>query len=437
MRRLRPSRETATAYLVIAVGVLTLLILLLDHRRTTATSPDGQMLVVFLAAMLIAEQVRLELPGRAAATPLALAIGLAMALSTGTPTHPLAGYGAGECVLTAGGGMLFGSFVQQRRQPDSTRWWSLANDVLFRVFSVGVAAVLMRTLAMPGGAALKTVISQSPGWLRAIAMVAVAGTAILVEALLRSIPRAASEHSRWPQAAQDEVRAAFGLGTAISITGALIAICLPTLGLIAVPLMMLPLALTQVAMRRHTATRETYRQSVDALSRMPEAVGFIPRGHAQQVAELAVAVGRELGMSERDVRELETSALLHDIGQVALRYPIPRGATVQAATADQQRIADDGAEIVRSTGILVRVAQILAKQAVPYHRVVERSELLPIASRIIKVVNAYVDLSGAHPAHTGTRAGSAVALERIYLGLGYEYDPSVVGALERVLTRQR
>ena len=40
-------------------------------------------LSVFLAAMLIAEQVRLELPGRAAATPLALAIGLAMALSTG------------------------------------------------------------------------------------------------------------------------------------------------------------------------------------------------------------------------------------------------------------------------------------------------------------------------------------------------------------------
>jgi hypothetical protein len=64
-------------------------------------------------------------------------------------------------------------------------------------------------------------------------------------------------------------------------------------------------------------------------------------------------------MSERDALDLKYAALLHDIGQVALREPIPERATVMAAPADQQRIALGGSQIVRQTGVLDRVAVIL------------------------------------------------------------------------------
>ena len=53
-----------------------------------------------------------------------------------------------------------------------------------------------------------------------------------------------------------------------------------------------------------------------------------------------------------------------------------------------------------------------------------------MSSRIIKVANAYDDL--AAPVGNDDRA-----MERIHLGLGYEYDPRVVDSLTRVLERRR
>jgi len=85
--------------------------------------------------------------------------------------------------------------------------------------------------------------------------------------------------------------------------------------------------------------------------------------------------------------------------------------------------------IVRETGVLEGVARILEHQTTPYRQVRELGEEIPLTSRIIKVVNAYEDLNrGAR----GMRSRDA-ALERIYLGLGYEYDPSIVDALLRAL----
>ena len=39
-------------------------------------------------------------------------------------------------------------------------------------------------------------------------------------------------------------------------------------------------------------------------------------------------MGRELGLAEMDLLDLEYAALMHDIGQLALPDPIPGGATV-------------------------------------------------------------------------------------------------------------
>ncbi len=145
-------------------------------------------------------------------------------------------------------------------------------------------------------------------------------------------------------------------------------------------------------------------------------------------------MGRDLGMSERDTLDLEYALLLADIAQVALREPIPGGATMLAAPADQDRIAQDGARIVRQTGVLDEVAVILESQAKPYRHVRELGEDLPLSSRIIKVANAYDDLVGEDVWGPGVRHSAAI--ERIQLGLGYEYDPRVVEALVRVLDRR-
>ncbi|GMA88556.1 hypothetical protein GCM10025868_38060 [Angustibacter aerolatus] len=150
------------------------------------------------------------------------------------------------------------------------------------------------------------------------------------------------------------------------------------------------------------------------------------------MAELSLAVGRDLGLGERALQDLEYAALLHDIGRLSLAEPIPGGATVMAAPGEQRRIADLGAAVVREAGVLDTVATIVERQTEPYRRRLQSDDVdVPLASRIIKAANAYDDLVG----DDHSQARRLEALERIHLGLAYEYDPRVVSALSRVLQR--
>ena len=235
-------------------------------------------------------------------------------------------------------------------------------------------------------------------------MLLVSSVAVLVSLGLEGAIRSQREHSPLLRTIANEYHEAVGLTTALVTTGALIALAESAMGLVALPLFLFPLVLTQFAVRRYGHIRETYRQTIGALSCLTERAGYTRQDHASRVTSLAVAIGRDLGMSQREIIDLEYAALLHDLGQVALRDPIPGGATLMAAPADQQRIAHDGAEIVRRTGVLDNVAHILEAQTRPYRQVREFGEDLPMASRIIKVANAFDDLSGGELGGTARSA---------------------------------
>jgi response regulator RpfG family c-di-GMP phosphodiesterase len=200
-------------------------------------------------------------------------------------------------------------------------------------------------------------------------------------------------------------------------------------GLLALPLGLLPMMLTNVAVKRYSANRATYRQTIATLSRLTDVAGYTPTGHASRVAERSVSIARWMGLHADAVQDLEYAALLHDLGQVGLRSPIPDGATVLAAPDDQRRIASEGARIVRRTEVLDRVADLMEGQTTPFRHVREWGEEVPLASRIIKVANAFDDFSHGRTDPESVEA----ALERIHLGLGYEYDPEVVEALIRTI----
>jgi hypothetical protein len=105
-----------------------------------------------------------------------------------------------------------------------------------------------------------------------------------------------------------------------------------------------------------------------------------------------VAVGRELGMSEPDLLDLEYAALMHDIGQLSLRDPIPGGATVLVSRGDQQRIAELGAEVIAKAGVLDRVAELVRCQSLPARGTDPAAAA--VGSRIIRAANAFDDLVG-------------------------------------------
>jgi len=197
------------------------------------------------------------------------------------------------------------------------------------------------------------------------------------------------------------------------------------MGMTALPAFAAPLLVTQGAFRKYAGIRATYLQTVRALSRVTEVGGYVEPGHSRRVSQLAVAVGRELGMSEPQLLELEYAALMHDIGQLSLRDPIPGGATVLVDPAQARRIAELGAEVIKQTGVLHNVAEIVRRQCD------SRAEAPPMASRIIKAANAYDDLVSG----STDRDRAAAALERLRLASATEYDPQVVEALARVVER--
>ncbi|NUS04927.1 MAG: phosphohydrolase, partial [Nonomuraea sp.] len=92
-----------------------------------------------------------------------------------------------------------------------------------------------------------------------------------------------------------------------------------------------------------------------------------------------------------------------------------------------RRIAELGAEVIRQTGVLDRVAEVVRRQCDAI------DDDPPLSSRIIKVANAYDDLVG--PSTDRDRAGAA--LERIRLTAGSAYDVAALDALTRVVGRGR
>jgi hypothetical protein len=393
-----------------------------DRLTSTALVP----MAVFAVVIAAGEIARLTiLTGRVTA-PISTAAAFAFAFSPLVPrSHPSLG---ASVIIAASAVAMFGGATVLLATGRPPRW----ADVSARLIGVAVAAGLFRSMPVGGQTLLDWHDEwEQHRWAIALVMLLVGSIAMLAELILGGVIRAGGDHAPLVRSVVDEVRVNIGLATALVTTGALIALAEFTLEIVALPLFLFPLLLTQFAVRRYGSIRETYRQTIGALSSLTDRAGYTRKGHAARVTTLSVAMARDLGMAQREVTDVEYAALLHDLGQVALRDPIPGGATVMAAPADQQRIARDGAEIVRRTGVLDNVATILEAQTTPYRQVREFGQDLPMASRIIKVANAYDDLSGEDP------DSDSRAMERIHLGLGYEYDPRVVDALTRVLERRR
>jgi response regulator RpfG family c-di-GMP phosphodiesterase len=224
------------------------------------------------------------------------------------------------------------------------------------------------------------------------------------------------------------------LGAAVGASAMLIALAADEMGLVALAILIAPLLVTQVAFRRYAGIRSTYLQTVRALARVTEVGGYVEDGHSRRVGRLAVAVGRELGMHEPDLLELEYAALMHDIGQLSLTDPIPGGATVLVSPEDQRRIAELGAGVIQQAGVLDRVAEIVRCQDRPWRGTESGSTDPgpPAGSRIIRAANAFDDLVGG----STDRDRSTAALERLRLDTAAQYDPEVVEALAKVTGRR-
>jgi hypothetical protein len=378
--------------------------------------------VAFGLFIAFGELLRLALPGGREAAPIAMAGAMAYALLLGvkgvlTPTY----HSALQVIAVAAIGMTLGALphVAAGRPLGLT-------GMCTRLVTVAGVAFIFRPLADS-----PFVFKMAHWWVALTVMAALVLLGWLIETLIGALIRADDVGARFSVALGDEMRVQWPLGAAVGSSAVITVFAAQVMGLTELAVFMGPLLVTQIAFRRYAGIRATYLQTVRSLARVTEVGGYVESGHSRRVARLAVAVGRELGMAEPDLLDLEYAALMHDIGQLSLLDPIPGGATVLVSAADQNRIAELGAEVIRQAGVLDRVAELVRCQNWP-SRGPEPGPGPPIGSKIIRAANAFDDMVGG----STDRDRTAAALERLRMDTATEYDAGVVQALTEVAGRR-
>ena len=417
----RPKHQRRGAARVSGQGVLSVGAGLLVIWAVAATGASGvQDLHVALAfGVLIAfgELLRLNLPGDREATPIATASAMAYALVLRIGGVP-AKLAAAQVIAVIAVAMIVGALPHLAVGRPTK-----AGAMSARLLAAACLAACFRPLA-------NTWMIGDRWWTQLPVMLGLLVVAWVVESAVTALIAVGTRRTKIGVALTDELRAQWPIAAATGASALLIAFATEVMGLTAVAVFGAPLLVTQVALRRHAGIRATYLQTVRALAKVTEIGGYVEDGHSVRVSRLAVAIGRELGMREAALLELEYAALMHDIGQLSLRDPIPGGATVLVARDEQRRIAAYGAEVIQEARVLDAVADIVRQQSDPCRPADDTQPPPPLSSRIIRAANDYDDLVGTSPDPTH----AAQALHRLRLNTASEYDPHVIEALTHLVT---
>ncbi|HEX9697223.1 MAG TPA: HD domain-containing phosphohydrolase [Actinomycetota bacterium] len=381
----------------------------------------GDALLTFGAFVLLTELLDTELPS-GKRLRLSLAPGLAFAMLEGTPAGSASPAVAGLTFLLAAS-IAGGIRLLAKRE---VRFGEIAASFL----TVTAAAAAYRAFSATGP--LHLVGRDGTHLASVTGMAAVLAIALAFEPIRLWVTGAvdpAVRRAGSPTALVRALRSNAALQTAIVSIAALVALAFPKLGGWSFPLFLGPLAATRYAFRQITQIRTTEVQTLRALSKIPEMAGYTQPGHSRRVAELAIAMAAELGAAEDELREIEYAALLHDIGRVVLEDP--ESADASSLRAD---VAATGASIVAAAGTFPDVARMIREQHHDYRRPGELiNEEVSLGARILRVANTFDDLSTGQGSTPTKSAWESI--EELHRGAAYDYDPTVVSALTRVLAR--
>jgi hypothetical protein len=404
--------------LLMAVSGMLVLAAVASLAVTTLQPHQVKPAVAFGLFIAFGELLRLGLPGGREAAPIAMAGAMGYALLLGLKGSALASPRlALQVIAVAAIGMAIGALphVAAGRPFGVT-------GICTRLVAVACVAFIFRPLA-----GLHAVYGH---WWAALALMAALVTlGWLTETLISALIRADDVGARFSVAVRDEMRVQWPLGAAVGSSAVITVFAAQVMGLTELAVFIGPLLVTQIAFRRYAGIRATYLQTVRSLASVTEVGGYVESGHSRRVARLAVCVGRELGMPEPALLDLEYAALMHDIGQLSLIDPIPGGATVLVSIEDQNRIAGLGAEVIAQAGVLDGVAELVRCQNWPSQG---HEPPPPLGSRIIRAANAFDDMVGG----SADRDRTAAALERLRMDTSAEYDARVVQALAEVAGRR-
>jgi diguanylate cyclase (GGDEF)-like protein/putative nucleotidyltransferase with HDIG domain len=186
--------------------------------------------------------------------------------------------------------------------------------------------------------------------------------------------------------------------------------------------------------------KERSTAAMESLSATVDARDAYTAGHSRRVQQLALAVGRELGLSREELELLGHAALFHDIGKLGIPDAIllKPGKLTEEEWVVMASHAEEGASIINRLGFLSD-----AVPAIRHHH--ERfdgggyphglvGEDIPLGARIIHVADAFDSMLTTRVYRPARPAEEA--LEELRRNSASQFCPRCVAGLEAVVATQ-
>ena len=183
-----------------------------------------------------------------------------------------------------------------------------------------------------------------------------------------------------------------------------------------------------------------YLETILALANSIDSKDAYTRGHSQRVGDMAAEIGRELGLTEREVKQLRYGGILHDIGKIGITESILCKQT--QLTPDEMVIMREhpsiGASIVGPVSFLGT-----ARDAVRSHHEKWngtgypeglKGHAIPLIARVVACADTWDACTSTRPYQRAM--GAQAAMEVMTRLRGVSLDPDVVDALRRVLEKK-
>jgi len=181
--------------------------------------------------------------------------------------------------------------------------------------------------------------------------------------------------------------------------------------------------------------RKVFLGAIEALAFALEAKDKYTAGHSRGVTEIALAIGRELGLSPDDIEDLRWGGLLHDVGKIAVDQLI-QNKTGELTPEEYEHImihAHVGAGIVKPV-VNGKVVEMIEHHHDHYDgsgmNQVVIGEDIPLGARILAVADAFDAMTSDRPYRSAMSIGEA--LSEIMRCTGTQFDPVVAAAFLKI-----
>jgi HD-GYP domain-containing protein (c-di-GMP phosphodiesterase class II) len=177
---------------------------------------------------------------------------------------------------------------------------------------------------------------------------------------------------------------------------------------------------------------ETFISTVEALANALEANDEYTSSHARWITDLAVKVGRGLGLDPKSLKRLELGALFHDIGKIGIPSEILR--KPGPLTDDEFEIVKEHPELgERILAPIDRLADVRPIVRACHERWDglgypdgKAGDAIPVEARIVLVCDAFHAMVTDRPYRN--RLPATEAVRRVRESSGSQFDPAVVEA---------